>query len=71
MAESEKNIVHVGEWPGIPDLFLISLSPSGMEKLRIIHRKGKEKVLFRKILQDLLNQGFTKALIEASELQGS
>ena len=58
------HVLHVGEWPSISDLFLISLSRSGIEKLSIIYRKRKDRMLYRQILEDLLN----KALIEASKI---
>lgn len=52
----EEEYLRVGEWPGIPDLFLIHLREKGLLDLISIYKKiGKTKPL-RKILEDLIRQ---------------
>ena len=49
-------VIHVGEWPGISDLFLLSLGREGMTILQSIFLKNKGKMLYREILEKLLNE---------------
>lgn len=56
MVIEEEEYLRVGEWPGIPDLFLIHLHKKALLDLISIYKKTGGKRPFRKILEDLIRE---------------